>query len=100
MLSNSHVESFGSGEPELLQPLAENARVKAIANKIRTAKDENGKPVSKVKMYQFRDGLFEAMAHRFAIDPTMAAWGEENLSLIHISEPTRLGMISYAVFCL
>src|SRR5665648_1159769 len=24
----------------------------------------------------------------------------ENLSLIHISEPTRLGMISYAVFCL
>ena len=25
---------------------------------------------------------------------------EEELSLIHISEPTRLGMISYAVFCL
>ena len=24
----------------------------------------------------------------------------EALSLIHISEPTRLGMISYAVFCL
>ena len=24
----------------------------------------------------------------------------EYLSLIHISEPTRLGMISYAVFCL
>ena len=24
----------------------------------------------------------------------------EGLSLIHISEPTRLGMISYAVFCL
>src|SRR5428012_6340 len=24
----------------------------------------------------------------------------KNLSLIHISEPTRLGMISYAVFCL
>src|SRR5450756_2753782 len=26
--------------------------------------------------------------------------GALNLSLIHISEPTRLGMISYAVFCL
>src|SRR5450759_4533099 len=25
--------------------------------------------------------------------------GCEKLSLIHISEPTRLGMISYAVFC-
>src|SRR5450756_1683348 len=26
--------------------------------------------------------------------------GKLSLSLIHISEPTRLGMISYAVFCL
>ncbi len=78
MLSNGSQETFSDDEPELLQPLAENARVKAIANKVRTATDENGKPVSKVKMYQFRDGLFEAMAHRFATDPTMAAWGEEN----------------------
>src|SRR5450756_2834295 len=30
--------------------------------------------------------------------PTGDALGED-LSLIHISEPTRLGMISYAVFC-
>src|SRR5450756_1523527 len=28
------------------------------------------------------------------------AWDGPALSLIHISEPTRLGMISYAVFCL
>ena len=28
------------------------------------------------------------------------ALAEVALSLIHISEPTRLGMISYAVFCL
>src|SRR5450759_3481543 len=27
-------------------------------------------------------------------------WRAYKLSLIHISEPTRLGMISYAVFCL
>ena len=27
-------------------------------------------------------------------------YAEDRLSLIHISEPTRLGMISYAVFCL
>src|SRR5450756_896276 len=27
-------------------------------------------------------------------------YGSSTLSLIHISEPTRLGMISYAVFCL
>src|SRR5450759_5885421 len=33
-----------------------------------------------------------------AVRPTWC--GPTMLSLIHISEPTRLGMISYAVFCL
>src|SRR5450756_2570578 len=38
-------------------------------------------------------------------DQISAQWGAQrikgvSLSLIHISEPTRLGMISYAVFCL
>src|SRR5450756_1495636 len=31
---------------------------------------------------------------------TLSGSNAYNLSLIHISEPTRLGMISYAVFCL
>ncbi len=79
MLSHGHVESFAPDrEPELLEPLAENARVKAIAGKVRSAVDADGKPVSKVRMFQFRDALFEAMAHRFATDATMCAWGEEN----------------------
>ncbi|MDR0848542.1 MAG: dehydrogenase [Propionibacteriaceae bacterium] len=78
ILSNTHVESFGVGTPQLSEPLEDNARVKSIATKVRTSVDAEGKPVSKVRMYQFRDGLFEAMAHRFSIDETMAAWGEEN----------------------
>src|SRR5450756_3251663 len=32
--------------------------------------------------------------------PVIILTGDDSLSLIHISEPTRLGMISYAVFCL
>src|SRR5428012_2596 len=32
--------------------------------------------------------------------PPRVRCGPPGLSLIHISEPTRLGMISYAVFCL
>jgi 2-oxoisovalerate dehydrogenase E1 component len=52
--------------------------VKAIAGKARYAFDAEGKPVPKNKLYQYRDGLFEAMLHRFSVDPTMAAWGEEN----------------------
>src|SRR5450756_6268 len=37
-----------------------------------------------------------------AAEPCMNMGGDATyaLSLIHISEPTRLGMISYAVFCL
>ncbi len=78
MLSNNQVEAMAEGEPELHHPLAENPRVQAIAKKVRSTVDADGKPVSKVRMFQFRDALFEAMAHRFSIDPTMAAWGEEN----------------------
>ncbi|MEN6363667.1 MAG: thiamine pyrophosphate-dependent enzyme [Rectinema sp.] len=78
MFSNGHVEKFDSREPELLAPVAGNPRVKSISGKIRFAFDAEGKPVPKNKMFQFRDALFEAMIHRFAIDPTMAAWGEEN----------------------
>ena len=78
MFSNGKVEKFDDRKPEILGDLAENPRVKSIAGKIRTAFDAEGKPVSKNKMYQYRDGLFEAMLHRFSIDPTMAAWGEEN----------------------
>ena len=32
--------------------------------------------------------------------PILSERSVPKLSLIHISEPTRLGMISYAVFCL
>ena len=78
MYSNGKVEKLDDREPEIIGPLSENPRVKAIAGKVRKAFDAEGKPVSKNKMYQYRDGLFEAMLHRFAIDPTMAAWGEEN----------------------
>jgi len=38
----------------------------------------DGKPVPKMKLYNVRDALFEAMLHRFSIDPTMVAFGEEN----------------------
>ena len=78
MFSNRKVEKFDDRKPEIIGDLAENPRVKSIAGKIRKATDSEGKPVSKNKMYQYRDGLFEAMLHRFSIDPTMAAWGEEN----------------------
>ena len=55
----------------------ENPRVQQIRGKIRTPRD-GGKPVPKMKAFNVRDGIFEAMLHRFSIDPTMIAFGEEN----------------------
>ncbi|MDR2029273.1 MAG: dehydrogenase [Treponema sp.] len=78
MFSNGKAEKLEDRTPELLQPLPENPRVKALAGKARYGFDAEGKPVSKNKAFQYRDALFEALAHRFAADPTMAAWGEEN----------------------
>ena len=78
MLSGGKAEKLDDRKPELSQDLAQNPRVKALAGKARFAFDADGKPVSKNKLYQYRDGLFEALLHRFSVDPTMAAWGEEN----------------------
>jgi 2-oxoisovalerate dehydrogenase E1 component len=78
MFSNAKVERFDDSKPELTGDLSENPRVKAIAGRSRCAFDAEGKMIAKNKVYQLRDGIFEAMLHRFSIDPTMAAWGEEN----------------------
>ncbi|HOM24250.1 MAG TPA: thiamine pyrophosphate-dependent enzyme [Termitinemataceae bacterium] len=78
MFSNGKVERFDERPVELLQPLEENPRVKSIAGRARYALDTEGKPLPKNRVYQYRDALFEALAYRFSVDPTMAAWGEEN----------------------
>src|ERR1035441_9947532 len=77
MFSNRRVEKFDGRQPEFLQDLSQNPRVQQIKQKVRTA-TKDGKPVPKMKMYNVRDGIFEAMLYRFAIDPTMVAFGEEN----------------------
>lgn len=77
MFSNQRVDRFDVRQPEFLQPLADNPRVQQVASKIRTPTDQ-GQPVPKMKAYNVRDAIFEAMVHRFSIDPTMIAFGEEN----------------------
>jgi len=79
MFSNQKVHSMDpSREAEMLKPKDENDRVKEIATKIRTATDENGKPVSKMKLYNIRDGLAEPIIDKFYDDPTLIAYGEDN----------------------
>ena len=78
MFSNGSVDSFSDAKPDVLMPIEENPRVKKIANKERFAFDAEGKPFSKMKQYQLRDGIFEAIIDRFYKDASLIAYGEEN----------------------
>lgn len=78
MFSNQSVDSFSDAKPDVNHPIHENPRVKQIAQKERYAFDQNGKPFSKMKQYQLRDGLFEAIIDRFYKDASLVAYGEEN----------------------
>lgn len=77
MFSNTKVERFDSRQPELSQDVSQNPRVLQIRGKVRTP-TLDGKPVPKMKAFNVRDALFEALLHRFTIDPTLVAFGEEN----------------------
>src|SRR5665648_265072 len=78
MFSNQYKDKMEERTPEVLIPKEDNLRVKSISHKYRFALDENGKAHPKVKVFTYRDALFEAMLYRFYEDPTMVAYGEEN----------------------
>jgi len=78
MFSNQSVDSMSDAIPEVNHFINENPRVKQIALKERFAFDKDGKPVSKMKQFQLRDGIFEAIIDRFYKDASLVAYGEEN----------------------
>jgi len=78
MFSKGSEDKMEDRAPEVLMPYEENPRYKSIKTKERFFKDKEGKPVSKAKLFQLRDGIFEAIIDRFYKDPTLVAWGEEN----------------------
>ncbi len=78
MFSNRSMDAMEAGTPEVNHPMEENPRVVQLAKKERFAYDSEGKPFSKMKQYQLRDGIFEAIIDRYYKDPTLVAYGEEN----------------------
>jgi len=78
MFSNRAIAKMEDRKPDVLMEKKDNPRVQAIAKKERFAFDAAGKPVSKNKVYQYRDGVFEALIDKFYEDPTLIAYGEEN----------------------
>ena len=79
MFSNQKMVSMEpERKAEMLMPKEECPRVKEIKGKIRTATDKDGKPVSKMKMYNVCDALFEPIIDKYYDDPTLIAYGEDN----------------------
>ena len=77
MFSNEYRRTLGEGQPEVIGEKAENSRVKKIANKLRKGLDENGKPVSAIKVFSYRDAIFESLLDKFYEDPSMILFGED-----------------------
>ncbi len=78
MFSNGRVRSFDeSREPDMLLPRGECPRIQQLAKKERFGLDAQGKPVSKNRVYQLRDGIAEPIINKFYEDPTLIAFGED-----------------------
>jgi 2-oxoisovalerate dehydrogenase E1 component len=77
MFSNEKIEKMEDRPVEVNMPMSENPRVQAIAKKERWGFDAEGKLVSKNKVFQLRDGLFEAIIDKFYKDPTLITYGED-----------------------
>jgi len=77
MFSNTKIEKMEERSCDVLLTKEENPRVQQIAKKERYAFDANGKPVSKNKVFQLRDGIFEAIIDKYYQDPTLVSYGED-----------------------
>ncbi|MDL2233390.1 dehydrogenase [Ruminococcaceae bacterium OttesenSCG-928-L11] len=76
MFSNEKVASFGTEKPSVLAPKEECSRVKQIAGKERFAY-KDGKPVSKIKAFNYRDALFEPIIDKYYEDSSLISYGED-----------------------
>lgn len=77
MFSNQIVPKMDDRKPDVWQKKEENENFQKVQKKIRYAYDENGKPVPKLKQYNIRDGLFEAIFDKYYEDPTLVSYGED-----------------------
>ena len=78
MYSGETIEALAEDTPEVLIPKHDNARLQQLARRSRSAFDENGNRLPKIRCIGIRDALFEAILDRFYVDPTLIAYGEEN----------------------
>ena len=77
MFSNTDMPKMSDDIPKMLKKKEEFSRWTQTKEKIRTAIDEEGNPVSKLKMFNIRDAIFEPIFDKYYEDPTLTAYGED-----------------------
>ena len=76
MFSDMKIDKLDDREPEVNMPKEEVPAYKKLKEKER-APIVDGKPVSKMKLFNLRDALSEVIYDRFYEDPTLIAYGED-----------------------
>ncbi|MGI6030772.1 MAG: alpha-ketoacid dehydrogenase subunit alpha/beta [Eubacteriales bacterium] len=76
MFSNQHIEKMEDRPCDVTTPYEENERVQKLAKKERRGIID-GKEVSKLKAFSYRDAIFEAVFNKFYVDPTLITYGED-----------------------
>lgn len=78
MFSNQTVRSMDpQGEIRVTGPKESCKRYADLAKKEHFAFDADGKPFSKMKVYNIRDAIFEPLINKYYEDPTLVAYGED-----------------------
>ena len=76
MFSDMKIDKLDDREPEVNMPKEEVPAYKKLKEKERSP-IVDGKPVSKMKLFNLRDALSEVIYDRFYEDPTLIAYGED-----------------------
>lgn len=77
MFSNQTVRSMApDAKNNVLMPKEQTKRWQAIQSHERFA-FKDGKPISKIKLYNIRDAIAEPMINKYYEDPTLTAYGED-----------------------
>jgi len=77
MFSNGRAPKLADRPCTFLADPETCSRVSQNAGKSRSAKDAEGNPVSKLKMFNIRDALFEPIFDKYKEDPTLISYGED-----------------------
>ena len=77
MFSNEREPRLGGGKPVFLADPDTCSRAKQVAEKGRAATDADGNPVSKMKLFNIRDAIFEPIFDKYKEDPSLISYGED-----------------------